>query len=151
MEIYFRRGEHLNQWTLSKAFHNVNWPYSTSEGLKTDWPPLKKRGFLQQIAFELKLQAFLRSPAHQSTLHVLDLPTSPSVSQFLTWNCCRKGEAPLQGPESRLLSNTWKRIVRGDTCWQSKRFYWERTSGWKAVGKGTQENGSQSWVLWWWD
>ena len=40
-------------------------------------------------------------------------------------------------------------------CWQSKRFYWDRAPGWRAVGKGTQENCSavwlQSWVLWWWD
>ena len=49
-------------------------------------------------------------------------------------------EGPLPGPETGLLSNTWKWIVRGDTCWQSKRFYWERAPGWRAVGKGTQEN-----------
>ena len=35
---------------------------------------------------------------------------------------------PLQGPERGLLSNTQKRIVWGDTCWQSKRFYWERST-----------------------
>ena len=29
-------------------------------------------------------------------------------------SCCRKGEAPLQGPKSGLLSNTRKIIVRGD-------------------------------------
>ena len=104
MEIHFWRGEHLNQWTLSNALHNVNWPYSISEGLKTDWPPLKKREFLQQIAFELKLQTFPWNSAYQSTLHVSDLPASSSVSQFLTWNCCRKG-APPPGPKSRLLSN----------------------------------------------
>ena len=63
---------------------------------------------------------------------------------------------PLPGLETGLLSNTRKWIVQGDTCWQSKRFYWERAPGWRAVGKGTQENfsagrGSKSWVLWWWD
>ena len=31
-------------------------------------------------------------------------------------------------------------------CWQSKRFYWERAPGWKAVGKGTQENCSAAWL-----
>ena len=34
--------------------------------------------------------------------------------------CCRKG-GPLHGPKSGLLSNTRKRIVWRDTCWQSKR------------------------------
>ena len=42
--------------------------------------------------------------------------------------CCRKGGAALQGPERGLLSNTQKRIVWGDTCWQSKRLYWERST-----------------------
>ena len=32
------------------------------------------------------------------------------------WKCCWKGEAPLQGPKSGLLSNTQKRIVQGDMC-----------------------------------
>ena len=41
---------------------------------------------------------------------------------------------PLPGPETGLLSNTRKWIVRGDTCWQSKRFYWERAPGWRAGG-----------------
>ena len=53
---------------------------------------------------------------------------------------------PLPGPETGLLSNTRKWIVRGDTCWQSKRFYWERAPGWRAVGKGTQENCSVTWL-----
>ena len=53
---------------------------------------------------------------------------------------------PLPGPETGLLSNTRKWMVRGDTCWQSKRFYWERAPGWRAVGKGTQENCSAAWL-----
>ena len=53
---------------------------------------------------------------------------------------------PLPGPKTGLLSNTWKWIVRGDTCWQSKRFYWERAPGWREVGKGTQENCSAAWL-----
>ena len=28
----------------------------------------------------------------------------------------------------------------------SKRFYWERAPGWRAVGKGTQENCSAPWL-----
>ena len=57
-----------------------------------------------------------------------------------------EGLLTLPGPEVGLLSNTRKRIVRGDTCWQSKRFYWERAAGWRAVGKGTQENCSAKWL-----
>ena len=53
---------------------------------------------------------------------------------------------PLPGPETGLLSSTQKWIVQGDTCWQSKRFYWERAPGWRAVGKGTQENCSAMWL-----
>ena len=53
---------------------------------------------------------------------------------------------PLPGPKAGLLSNTRKWIVRGDTCWQSKRFYWERAPGWRAVGKGTHENCSAAWL-----
>ena len=30
--------------------------------------------------------------------------------------------------------------LRRHLCWQSKRFYCERAPGWRAVGKGTQEN-----------
>ena len=40
---------------------------------------------------------------------------------------------PHSWPETGLLSKTQKRIVQGDTCWQSKRFYWERAPGWRAV------------------
>ena len=43
---------------------------------------------------------------------------------------------PLPGPESGLFSNTQKWIVLGDTCWQSKRRYWEGAPGWRAGGYG---------------
>ena len=43
---------------------------------------------------------------------------------------------PLPGPETGLLSNTQKWIVRGDMCWQCKRFYWEGAPRWRAVGWG---------------
>ena len=35
---------------------------------------------------------------------------------------------------------------RRHMCWQSKRFYWGRAPGWRAVGKGTQENCSAAWL-----
>ena len=43
---------------------------------------------------------------------------------------------PLLRPRTGLLSNTRKWIVQGDSCWQSKRFYWERAPGWRTVGWG---------------
>ena len=54
---------------------------------------------------------------------------------------------PLPGPETGLLSNTRKWIVRGDTWWQSERFYWESAPGWRGVGEGTQENCSAAWLM----
>ena len=35
---------------------------------------------------------------------------------------------------------------RRHMCWQSKRFYWERAPGPRAVGKGTQEKCSATWL-----
>ena len=35
---------------------------------------------------------------------------------------------------------------RRHICWQSKRLYWERPAGRRAVGKGTQENCSAAWL-----
>ena len=41
------------------------------------------------------------------------------------------------GPESGLLSNTWKWILPSKhMCWKSKRLYWEGVPGWKAGGLG---------------
>ena len=60
---------------------------------------------------------------------------APLSLGFSRQECCRK-EDPAQGPKSGLLSNTWERIVRGDMCWQSKRFYWERAPGQRAGGEG---------------
>ena len=53
---------------------------------------------------------------------------------------------PLPGPKTGLLSNTRKWIVRGDTCWLSKRFYWEGHPGGEQEGKGTQESCSAAWL-----
>ena len=36
--------------------------------------------------------------------------------------CCQKGE-PLLGPKSRILFNTWKWIVQGDTCAAEARHF----------------------------
>ena len=64
----------------------------------------------------------------------LTLPFLPSCFIFLPY-CCRKDPPPhFRVPKSRLLSNTQKRMVQGDLCWQSKRFYWERAPGWRAGG-----------------
>ena len=57
------------------------------------------------------------------------------------WNLREGG--PFPGPESGLLPNTWKWIVRGDTHADKARdFIGNRRSGREQQGKGTQENRS---------
>ena len=54
---------------------------------------------------------------------------------------------PLPGPENGLLSNTQKRIVRGDTCADKARdFIGKGHPGGEQLGKGTQENSSAVWL-----
>ena len=54
---------------------------------------------------------------------------------------------PLPGPESGLLSNTRKRIVRGDTRADKARdFIGKGRLDWEQEGKGTQENCSAMWL-----
>ena len=54
---------------------------------------------------------------------------------------------PLQGPETALLSNTWKLIVRGDTCADKARdFIGKVRPGAEHEGKGTQENFLVTWL-----
>ena len=61
-------------------------------------------------------------------------------------SCCRKG-GPLSGPETGLLSNTRKWIVRGDTCADKARdFSGKRHPGGEQESKGTQENCSATWL-----
>ena len=55
-------------------------------------------------------------------------------------------EGPLPGPETGLLSNTRKWIVRGDTCADKARdFTGKGHLGGEQQGKGTQENCSATW------
>ena len=54
---------------------------------------------------------------------------------------------PLPGPETGLLSNTQKWIVRGDTCADKARdFIGKGRPGGEQEGKGTQENCSAMWL-----
>ena len=54
---------------------------------------------------------------------------------------------PLPGPETGLLSNTQKRIVRGDTCADKARdFIGKGHPGGEQRGKGTQESCSAAWL-----
>ena len=54
---------------------------------------------------------------------------------------------PLPGPETGLLSNTRKWIVREDTCADKARdFIGKRHLGGEQEGKGTQENCSAEWL-----
>ena len=54
---------------------------------------------------------------------------------------------PIPGLERGLLSNTWKWIVRGDTCADKARdFIGKGHPGGEQEGKGTQENRSAAWL-----
>ena len=54
---------------------------------------------------------------------------------------------PLPGPETGLLSNTQKSIVRGDTCAdKAQDFIGKGHPGGEQWGKGTQENCSAAWL-----
>ena len=75
---------------------------------------------------------------------------------FTSWVSCYWKGGPLPGPESGLLSNTWKLIVSKETRMltkqetflgsvarvESSRLRGPRRTAWPC--------GSQSWVLWWW-
>ena len=55
---------------------------------------------------------------------------------------------PLPGPETGLLSNTWKWTVWGDTCADKARdFTGKGHPGREQEGKGTQENSSVTWFV----
>ena len=54
---------------------------------------------------------------------------------------------PLPGPKTGLLSNTQKRIVRGDACTDKARdFIGKGHPGGEQEGKGTQKNCSATWL-----
>ena len=71
----------------------------------------------------------------------------------LIWTYCNhlihvlQEGGPLPGPETGLLSNTWKWIVQGDTCADKARdFIGKGHPGGEQEGKGTQENCSAVWL-----
>ena len=72
-----------------------------------------------------------------------------SYQKVNTPMCCRKW-GPLQGPKSGLLSNTQKRIVWGDTCWQNKRLLeegtWAESRRVRVTRRTALPHGSQSWL-----
>ena len=55
-------------------------------------------------------------------------------------------DGPLPGPETGLLSNTQKRIVRGDTCADKARDFIGKGHPGGEQGKETQENCSAAWL-----
>ena len=67
-------------------------------------------------------------------------------------SCCRKGEAPLQGPKSGLLSNTRKIIVQGDVLTKQEvllgKGTWVESSRVREPRRTALPHGSQSWVFW---
>ena len=67
----------------------------------------------------------------------------------LIWTYCNhlthvlQEGGPLPGPETGLLSNTWKWIVRGDTrADRARDFIGKGSPGGEQEGEGTRENGS---------
>ena len=72
-------------------------------------------------------------------------PVNPKGTQ--PWIVVLQEGGPLPGPETGLLSNTWKWIVRGDTCADKARdFIGKGHPGGEQEGKGTQENCSATWL-----
>ena len=76
------------------------------------------------------------------------------TSCFFEWwfiLCCVyahvAGRGTPPGPETGLLSNTWKWIVQGDTyADKASDFIGKRCPGGEQYGKGTQENCSAMWL-----
>ena len=112
--------------------------HSNILALKIPWT--EEPGRLYSIWSQIVGQGWATEHACIIQLIAFSLLFFKSVAELL------QEEGPLPGPETGLLSNTRKWIVWGDTCWQSKRFYWERAPGWRAVGRGTQENCSATWL-----
>ena len=69
-----------------------------------------------------------------------------NLSRLLTAVMLQEG-GPLPGPETGLLSNTRKWIVRGDICADKARdFIGKGHPGGEQQGKGTKENSSATWL-----
>lgn len=75
------------------------------------------------------------------------------ISTWFLWIVMLQEGGPLPGPESGPLSNSWKWIVQGDACWQSKKLYGARAESSRgreprrpALPRGWQPQG-----LWRWD
>ena len=80
------------------------------------------------------------SSPHQ--LHAFEVEVYILILRY----CFRKGR-PLPGPETGLLSNTWKWIVWGDTCADKARdFIRKGHLGREQEGEGTQGNSSTMWL-----
>ena len=67
--------------------------------------------------------------------------SDPQCSKLPLMELSPQEGGPLPGPETGLLSNTQKGIVRGDTCADKARdFIGKGHPGGEQEGKGTQEN-----------
>ena len=77
---------------------------------------------------------YISSGANDAQCYLEGLKKHLFCEWFKEWKCSRKGD-PARS-ESRLLPNTCKWIAQGDTCWPSKRLYWERKSGRRTAGQG---------------
>ena len=81
-------------------------------------------------------------------------PATPLLGHRCTNNVLQEG-GPLPGPQSGLLSNTRKWVVRGGTCADKGRDFTGK--GYLVEHRRVREprrtalpHGSQSWILWWW-
>ena len=71
---------------------------------------------------------------------------TPDLTSYTALILLQEG-GPLPGPESRLLSNTRKWIVQGDTRADKARdFIGKGCPGREQQGKGTKENCSATWI-----
>ena len=61
------------------------------------------------------------------------------------WFCCRKGD-PFQGPKLSSCLTFGNELSEEAHLLTKQEIYWERAPGWRAVGKGTQENCSAAWL-----
>ena len=103
-------------WTARRSNESIL--KEISPGCSLEWLVLKLR--LQYFGYLMG-----RTDSFEKTL-MLGKIEGRKGWQRMSWLCCRKGDA-LPGPETGLLSNTQKWIVRGDTCADKARDF---------IGKG---------------
>ena len=127
---------------------------SVCSGPGIKWRPLTK--WLDKEPVSLATLFLLSLDVKETRIQIPTLPVSACDSGLIqasvpspvkwAWNCCRKGE-PLPGPQTWLLSNTWKWTVQGDSPADKRRdFIGKGHPGGEQEGIGNQENFSATWL-----